>query len=69
MIEYGNDWYPPSVNLIQRNLLNSKQRKYFHQLLFAIKRKKQIIEEAMSFSIFNISCALEIATIIILEVF
>jgi hypothetical protein len=39
-------------------MLNHKQRKYFHELLFRLGRGKQEIEEAMAFSIFNIGCAL-----------
>jgi hypothetical protein len=36
--------------------------------MFKLSRKKGEVEEAMAFSIFNIGCAVEIATIIALEI-
>jgi len=66
MVENGPEWYPPTAISLPRGVLNYHQRKYFHELLFKLSRKKSEVEETMAFAIFNMNCAIEIAAIIAL---
>lgn len=66
-MEKGAEWVPPLPATIQRGVLNHKQRKYFSQLLGRLSRKKQDIEEAMVFAISCLQCAVEVVSIIAIE--
>jgi hypothetical protein len=67
-VEDGPEWYPPSLASLPRGVLNHQQRKYFHELLFKLTRKKSQVEEVMAFAIFNMGCAVDIAAILALEI-
>ena len=69
MIYSGFDWYPPVPNSIVRGTLVRSQKVFLAELLSKLTRKKQHIEEAMVFCIYNMNCSVEIVISIVLALF